>query len=65
LLYSKNYITKNYFYFIYKKKKKKCPYIITKYFNYLSTTYLASSRLYKVYLVIKQAITTSIITINK
>ena len=39
----------------------------TKCSNYLSTTHLASSKLYEVYLVIKQAITTiiPIITINK
>jgi hypothetical protein len=60
-------VTENYFYFIYKKKDKKYPYIITKYSNYLNTTYLASSKLYKVYLVIKKAIITIIptITINK
>jgi hypothetical protein len=46
-------MTKNYFCSIYKKKSKKCSHIITKYFNYLSTTYLASSKLCEVYLVIK------------
>ena len=44
LLYSEGYITKNYFYSIYKKKSKKCPYITTKYSNYLSTTHLVSSK---------------------
>jgi hypothetical protein len=60
-------VTENHFCFIYKKKNKKYPYIITKYSNYLSTTYLASSKLYEVYLVIKKAITIIIptITINK
>jgi hypothetical protein len=60
-------MTKNYFCFIYKKKGKKCLYITIKYSNYLSTTYLASSKLYKVYLIIKKAITIiiPIITINK
>ena len=60
-------MTKNYFYSIYKKKSKKYPYITTKYSNYLSITYLASSKLYKVYLVINKATTTTIptITINK
>jgi hypothetical protein len=60
-------VTENHFCFIYKKKNKKCPHVITKYSNYLSTTYLASSKLYKVYLVIKQATITIIfiIIINK
>jgi hypothetical protein len=60
-------VTKNYFYSIYKKKNKKYSHIITKYSNYLSTTYLASSKLYKVYLVIKKATITiiPIIIINK
>jgi hypothetical protein len=60
-------MTKNYFYSIYKNKNKKCPHMTTKYFNYLSTTHLASSKLYKIYLVIKQATITiiPIITINK
>jgi hypothetical protein len=60
-------VTENHFYSIYKKKSKKCPHITIKYFNYLNTTYLASSKLYEVYLVIKQATTTiiPIITINK
>jgi hypothetical protein len=60
-------MTENYFYSIYKKKSKKYPHMTTKYSNYLSTTHLASSKLYKIYLVIKQAITItiSIITINK
>jgi hypothetical protein len=60
-------MTKNYFCSIYKKKDKKCPYITIKYSNYLSTTHLASSKLYEVYLVIKQATITiiPIIIINK
>jgi hypothetical protein len=60
-------VTENYFCFIYKKKSKKYLYIITKYFNYLNITYLASSKLYKIYLVIKKATTTiiPIITINE
>jgi len=60
-------VTENYFCSIYKKKNKKYSYVITKYSNYLSTIYLASFKLYKVYLVIKKAITTIIptITINK
>jgi hypothetical protein len=60
-------VTKNYFYSIYKKKSKKYPHVTTKYSNYLSTTYLASSKLCEVYLVIKQAIIIiiPIITINK
>jgi len=62
-------VTKNYFCFIYKKKSKRYPYITTKYSNYLSTTHLASSKLYEVNLVIKQATITTIIpiitTINK
>jgi hypothetical protein len=57
-------MTKNYFCFIYKKKGKKYPYIIIKYSNYLSTIYLANSKLYKVYLAIK-ATMIPIITINK
>ena len=67
LLYSEGHVTKNYFCFIYKKKGKKCPHVITKYSNYLSTIYLASSKLCEVYLVIKRATTTiiSTITINK
>jgi hypothetical protein len=67
LLYRESHVTKNYFCSIYKKKDKKCLYIITKYSNYLSTTHLASSKLYEVYLVIKQATITiiPIITINK
>jgi hypothetical protein len=60
-------VTENHFCSIYKKKSKKYSYITTKYFNYLSTTYLASSKLCEVYLVIKQATITIIliITINK
>jgi hypothetical protein len=60
-------VTENHFCSIYKKKSKKYSYIITKYSNYLSITYLASSKLYKVYLVIKKATTIIIptITINK
>jgi hypothetical protein len=60
-------VTEDYFCSIYKKKNKKCPHITTKYSNYLSTTYLASFKLYEVYLVIKKATTTIIptITINK
>ena len=67
LLYSEGHVTENHFCSIYKKKNKKYSYIITKYSNYLSTTHLASSKLYKIYLVIKKATTTiiSIITINK
>ena len=67
MLYSKGYVTENYFCFIYKKKNKKCPHVITKYFNYLSTTHLASSKLYEIYLAIKKAITIIVptITINK
>ena len=64
LLYRESHVTKNHFCPIYKKKGKKCPYLITKYSNYLSTTHLASSKLYEVYLVIKR-ITTPTITINK
>jgi hypothetical protein len=56
-------VTKNYFCSIYKKKSKKCPHVITKCSNCLSTIHLASSKLYKVYLAIKQA-TTSILTIT-
>ena len=52
-------MTENYYYSIYKKKGKKCPHVTTKYSNYLSTTHLASSKLCEVYLVIKQATTTS------
>jgi hypothetical protein len=58
-------VTKNYFYFIYKKKSKKCPYIITKYSNYLSTIYLANSKLCEVYLAIKATTTILTITINE
>ena len=60
-------MTENYYYSIYKKKGKKCPYVTTKCSNYLSITYSASSKLYKVYLAIKKATTTIIptITINK
>ena len=67
LLYSKGHVTKNYFCSICKKKSKKCPHVTTKYSNYLSTTYLASSKLCEVYLAIKKATTTTIptITINE
>jgi hypothetical protein len=60
-------VTENHFCSIYKKKNKNYFYITTKYSNYLSITYLASSKLYKIYLVIKKATTTiiPIITINK
>jgi len=57
-------VTENHFCPIYKKKSKKCPYLITKYSNYLSTTHLVNSKLCEVYLVIKQA-TTPTITINE
>jgi hypothetical protein len=65
LLYSKSYVTENHFCPICKKKGKKYPYITTKYSNCSSTIYSASSKLYKVYLAIKQATTTPTITINK
>jgi hypothetical protein len=65
LLYKEGYVTENHFCSIYKKKSKKYPYIITKYSNCLSTAHLASSKLYEVYLVIKQTTTTPTITINK
>jgi hypothetical protein len=68
MLYSEGYVTETHFCSIYKKKSKKCLYIIIKYSNYLNTAYLASSKLYKIYLVIKQATTTitiSTININK
>ena len=44
LLYGEGHVTKNYYYFIYKKKGKKCPHVTTKYSNYLSTTYSTSSK---------------------
>jgi hypothetical protein len=60
-------VTENHFCSIYKKKNKKYFHITTKYSNYLSTTHLANSKLYEIYLVIKQAIIIiiPIITINK
>jgi hypothetical protein len=64
LLCGESHVTENHFCPICKKKGKKCPHVTTKYSNYSSTTHSASSKLYKVYLVIKQA-TTPTITINE
>ena len=64
LLCGESHVTENHFCPICKKKGKKCPYLITKYSNCLSTTHSASSKLYEVYLVIKRT-TTPTITINK
>jgi hypothetical protein len=66
LLCGESHVTENHFCSICKKKGKKCPHVITKCSNCLSTTHSANSKLCEVYLAIKQA-TTSIptITINE
>ena len=64
LLYSKGHVTENHFCSICKKKGKKCPYVITKCSNYLSTIHSANSKLCEVYLAIKATIIPTI-TINK
>ena len=64
LLCGEGHVTENHFCSICKKKGKKCPHVITKCSNCLSTAHSASSKLCEVYLVIKQA-TTPTITINE
>ena len=57
-------MTENHFCSICKKKGKKCPHVITKCSNYLSTTHLANSKLCEVYLAIKATMIPTI-TINE
>jgi hypothetical protein len=64
LLCGEGHVTENHFCSICKKKGKKCPHVITKCSNCLSTAHSASSKLCEVYLAIKQA-TTPTITINE
>jgi hypothetical protein len=64
LLCGEGHVTENHFCSICKKKGKKCPHVITKCSNCLSTTHSASSKQCEVYLAIKQA-TIPTITINE
>lgn len=64
LLCGESHVTENHFCSICKKKGKKCPHVITKCSNCLSTTHSANSKLCEVYLAIK-ATTIPTITINE
>jgi hypothetical protein len=65
LLCGESHVTENHFCSICKKKGKKCPHVITKCSNCLSTTHSANSKLCEVYLAIKATTTIPTITINE
>jgi hypothetical protein len=64
ILYSENHNIKQYLCSIYKKRGEKYQYLVPKYANYNSIIYSANNKLYKVFIIISNKITSPII-INK